>query len=71
VKKRLPEAEVVRLLAAAVDKEGSQSALSRKWKMTQTYISQVLMGNKRPGQKICRRLGVTVTKQWVYLKENA
>ena len=63
---RISRETVLGMLRYAVESAGSQSALARKWKVGQTYISQVLNGTQRPGPKLCRKLGVVVLKEWTY-----
>lgn len=50
--------EVVDRLMLEVQKAGSQTALAKKWKCSQTYISQVVNNLKMPGAKLCRHMKI-------------
>lgn len=55
---RISEAEVRKRLRAEVEKAGGQSALARKWRVSQTYIGQVMRGLQRPGSKLCDKMRI-------------
>lgn len=44
--------DVVGFLRAEIDRIGSQAGFSRQWKISQSYISEVLDGTRAPGPKI-------------------
>jgi DNA-binding transcriptional regulator YdaS (Cro superfamily) len=54
----ISEDEVRAMLREAVKKAGGQSALARKWKVSQTYIGQAMRGLQRPGDKLCRKMNI-------------
>lgn len=69
--KYLSEEAVRALLRHAIEEGGGQSALARKWGVSQTYIGQTARGLQRPGKKICRNLGVTrVDSEPLYYTES-
>jgi hypothetical protein len=52
------DAHVVKLLAAAVAKAGSQSEWARAHQLRQQYVSAVLNGSRRAGPQILAALGL-------------
>lgn len=54
----LTEQEVMDRLRAAVAAAGSQRAYAEQIGVSQTYLSDVLTGNRTPGEKILTALGL-------------
>lgn len=54
----LTEQEVMARLRAAVAAAGSQKAYAEQIGVSQTYLSDVLTGNRAPGEKILTSLGL-------------
>jgi DNA-binding phage protein len=59
--------EVVQLLRAAVEREGSQVAFARRHGIDRTYLNQVLKGKRRATEAVVKALGlrkVYTAKLW-------
>lgn len=54
----LSEHEVIVRLRAAIQAAGSQKAFAQQHRISQQYISDVLAGRRKPGQKILDALGI-------------
>lgn len=54
----LTERDVLDRLRAAVAVAGSQKAYAERIGVSQTYLSDVLTGNRAPGEKILTALGL-------------
>lgn len=54
----LTEQDVMERLRVAVAAAGSQKAYAERIGVSQTYLSDVLIGNRTPGQKILDALGL-------------
>jgi hypothetical protein len=50
--------DVRTLLRKDVDREGGQRAWARKHRVSAMYVSYVLSGDKEPGDKILKPLGI-------------
>ena len=46
------------MLRNACNAAGTQAAWAAKHKLAPTYVSDVLNGNRDPGEKICKALGI-------------
>jgi hypothetical protein len=52
------EADVVRLLKVAIEREGSQSAFARRYGLDRSHLNQVLLRNKPVSASIAKTIGL-------------
>jgi hypothetical protein len=52
------EADVVCLLKAAIEREGSQSAFARRYGLDRSHLNQVLLRNKPVSASIAKTVGL-------------
>ncbi len=58
VKRYLTEPELLEMLTKTVETAGGQKAWCQAHGVSQPYLSLVLSGGAKPGEKICRALGM-------------
>ena len=51
---------VIKRIREEVARAGSQVALSQEWGLAQTYISDILLGNRPPSDRVLGYLGLRV-----------
>jgi hypothetical protein len=61
--------DVVKFLAAEIDRLGSQAAFSRAWHVSQSYVSEVLAGTRDPGPAILTVFKLAQRKLFVPVEE--
>ena len=54
------DADVVALLRAAIQHEGSQFAFARNYGVNRSYLNMVLNGKKSPGSSVTKALGLRI-----------
>lgn len=65
----MKDIEVRQMLERAVEKAGSLRAWARNNSLSAAYVSDVILGNRKPGPSICLALGVeAVAGQTTYRK---
>jgi hypothetical protein len=61
--------EVIHLLRLRCAQAGSQAAWAREHGLAQTYVNEVLRGNRNPGEKLLHALGLIAVVDYRPIEE--
>lgn len=55
--------EVLNAIRGHVTRAGSLRALGRKWKVTPAYLSDILLGSRKPGPKVLKHMKLVAVRE--------
>ena len=66
----MSEQEVLDIIRQAVDRAGSQKAFAELCGVSAPYLSDVLKGNRSPGERILNQLGIKKFTDYEYIRKD-
>lgn len=65
----MSESEVLDIIRQHIDRVGSQKAFAELCGVSAPFLSDVLRGYRRPGEKILSYIGIKKTEDYEYIQE--